>query len=180
VHIFNFDQQSWSTQQISAAGTDPATLDAILDRDSNVLFALSDSQLYQLNMGTLTQANGATLGWEYVEAPPFAQNGAYPSPVMALAQNHIHFLNVGQGAEVAIFVIHFAFMQPGFQTFAPIEPGGQGFPSVHGKTASIFKGLTEVQQKFAFIPDDGSATYIFDAIVSGFISAGCIGLIGRC
>jgi hypothetical protein len=168
VHIFNYDQLSWSTQQISADGTDPTTLDAILDRDTNVFFALSNSQLYQLQMGALTQANGSTLGWEYVDAPAFAQNSAYTRPVMALAQNHIYFLNVGQAAEVAIFVIHYAFMQPNLQTFAPLENGGQGFPSVHGETASIFKGFSEVQQQFAFIPDDGSATYIFDAIVRGF------------
>jgi hypothetical protein len=180
VHIFNYDQLSWSTQQISADGTDPATLDAILDRDTNVFFALSNSQLYELQMGALTQANGSTLGWEYVDAPAFAQNGAYPSPVMALAQNHIHFLNVGQAAEVAIFVIHYAFMQPNLQTFAPLENGGQGFPSVHGETASIFKGFSEVQQQFAFIPDDGSATYIFDAIVRGLISVGYNGLTPRC
>lgn len=166
IHIFSFDSQSWTTQQISAAGTNPATLDAILDRDTNVFFALSDSVIYSLDMGALTQADGTTRAWEAVQAPPFAQNGAYPSPVMALAQNHIHFLNIGTAAQVDIFVIHFSFMQPDPQVFAPSEVGGQGFPSVHGQTASIFKTLQAVQQKFAFIPDNGSNTYIFDAIAN--------------
>lgn len=84
---------------------------------------------------------------------------------MALAQNHIHFLNTGTPAQVEIFVIHFAYVQPEPQVFPPSEYGGSGFPSTHGYTASIFKDYENVQTKFAFIPDDGSATYIFDVLV---------------
>ena len=166
MHIYSFETQSWSTQQISAAGTDPNTLTAILDRDTNVFFALSHSQLYSLDMGTLSQSDGTTRSWTYVQDPPFAQNNAYPKPVMALAQNHIHFLDTGNAAEVDIFVIHFSFSQPNPQVFAPIEVGGSGFPSTTGQTSSIFKDITAVQEKFVFIPDDGSATYIFDVLVS--------------
>ena len=51
-------------------------------------------------------------------------------------------------------------MQP-----APQSMGS--FPTSHGKTASFF--LTEgVQQEFAFIPDDGSATNIVNVEVSFF------------
>lgn len=170
MHIYSFETQSWTTQTISASGTDPSTLTAILDRNTNVFFALSNSQLYSLDMGTLSASDGATRSWTYVQDPPFAQNGAYPKPVMGLAQNHIHFLNSGNAAQVDIFVIHFSYTQPEAQVFAPLEPGGSGFPSTTGKTASIFKGLENPQQYFAFIPDDGSATYIFDTIVSVCIS----------
>jgi hypothetical protein len=135
---------------------------AILDRDTNVFFGLSNSQIYSLDMGTLSGADGGTRGWGYVQNPPFAQNGAYPSPVMALGQNHVHFLNVGKAATVNIFVIHFSYMQPEQQVFAPMENGGQGFPSTRGYTATIFKGVESTPSKFAFIPEDGSATFIFD------------------
>ena len=52
-------------------------------------------------------------------------------------------------------------MQPAPQSFG-------NFPTTHGKTASFF--LNEgVQQEFAFIPDDGSATYVINVEV-GFLS----------
>jgi hypothetical protein len=170
MHIYNFGSQSWTTQHISAAGTDPNTLDAILDRDTNVFYALSHSQLYSLDMGTLTQADGTTRSWVYVQDPPFAQN--YTNPVMALANNHIQFLNTGTGAEVNIFVIHFSFSQPTPQVFAPLEVGGQGYPSTTGQTATIFK-TDQAPQKFVFIPDSGGNTYIFDTIVS----IGCVEML---
>ena len=51
-------------------------------------------------------------------------------------------------------------MQP-----APQSMGS--FPTSHGKTASFF--LVEgVQQEYAFIPDDGSATYVVNVEVSFF------------
>ncbi|EDR01459.1 uncharacterized protein LACBIDRAFT_310833 [Laccaria bicolor S238N-H82] len=100
---------------------------------------------------------------------------------MALAQNHIHFLGVPgiPAGEAKIFVIQRvlrrcpttflfrrrtplikkqtdAFMQPDPQMYT-----GSRFPTMHDRTASFFKE-TDVQTKFAFIPDDGSATYIID------------------
>lgn len=66
-----------------------------------------------------------------------------------------------------------SYMQP--------EPQSYGkFPNTHGQTASFFKEtgvcsykskhshfltLTQVQTKFAFIPDDGSATFVIDVTV---------------
>ena len=53
-------------------------------------------------------------------------------------------------------------MQPAPQSFG-------NFPTTHGKTASFF--LDEgVQQEFAFIPDDGSATYVINVEVSFSLS----------
>jgi hypothetical protein len=180
MHIFSFDSQSWSTQGIAANGVDPTNVTAILDRDTNVFFGLSNSQIYSLDMGTLSGADGGTRGWGYVQNPPFAQNGAYPNPVMALGQNHIHFLNVGKAATVNIFVIHFSYMQPEQQVFAPMENGGQGFPSTRGYTATIFKGVESTPSKFAFIPEDGSATFIFDTGVRKLTSHSSLILITLC
>lgn|ERR1700722_6353421 len=60
-------------------------------------------------MGALTAANGSALSWVDVEQAPFTTAGY--SPVMALAQNHVHFLDVpGVPAGSAdIFVIHCLF-----------------------------------------------------------------------
>jgi hypothetical protein len=41
------------------------------------------------------------------------------------------------------------------------------FPTTHGKTASFFLNVG-VQQEYAFIPDDGSATYVVNVEVSFF------------
>jgi len=81
---------------------------------------------------------------------------------MALAQNHIHFLNVpgAQPGTAQIFVIHFSFFQPTAQTFAT-NGSSTPFPETHGQTASFFQ-TTGVQQEFAFIPDDGSQTYVIN------------------
>lgn len=62
LHIFNFNSQTWSTQQIDASGTDPNSLVAILDRNTNVFFALSGSSLYELQMDGLREADGTTRG----------------------------------------------------------------------------------------------------------------------
>jgi hypothetical protein len=51
-------------------------------------------------------------------------------------------------------------MQP-----APQSMGN--FPTSHGKTASFFLDVG-VQQEYAFIPDDGSATYVVNVEVSFF------------
>lgn len=57
-------------------------------------------------MGSLTSANSSPLSWNDIEAPSFTTTGY--NPVMAIAQNHIHFLDVpGNAAGTAnIFVIH--------------------------------------------------------------------------
>jgi hypothetical protein len=67
--------------------------------------ALSHGELYHLDMGLMKAAGSSAIQWVDVEKAP------YPSsyePVMALAQNHIFFLNVaGVAAGSAdIYVIH--------------------------------------------------------------------------
>lgn len=52
-----------------------------------------------------------------------------------------------------------SFFQPDPQAY-PISGGGT-FPATHGQTASFFQE-SGVQQEFAFIPDDGSATYVIN------------------
>jgi hypothetical protein len=56
-------------------------------------------------MGDLKAANSTALSWNTVQDPGFGKDY---QPVMALAQNHIHFLNVPNVAagSAKIFVIH--------------------------------------------------------------------------
>jgi len=154
VHLYDATAKSWSTQSVNAGKFDPTDFGAILDHDTNVFYAYSKGELFSLDMELLKAANGATKEWTDVQAVPW-DTSSY-QPTMALAQNHIHFLGVPgvPDGSAQIFVIHFSFMQP--------EPQKYGqFPNTHGQTASFFKD-TGVQTKFAFIPEDGSATYVID------------------
>ncbi|GLB39264.1 hypothetical protein LshimejAT787_0604260 [Lyophyllum shimeji] len=152
VYIYDATAKSWSTQDVNANGFDPNSYNAILDHDTNVFYALSKGELYSLDMGQLKAANSTPLAWNDVQNP---QLGDY-QPVMALAQNHIHFLNVPgvPAGNAKIFVIHFSYLQP--------EPQSYGqFPATHGQVTSFFME-SGVQQEFAFIPDDGSATFVIN------------------
>jgi hypothetical protein len=159
VYIYNVAAKSWSTQSVTTGSFDPASFNAILDHDTNVFYALSNGELFFLDMGSLTTANSSALSWVDVQKASFTTAGY--EPVMALAQNHIHFLDVpGVPAGSAdIFVIHFSWFQPDPQAY-PL-PNGGSFPATHGQATSFFQPAG-VQQEFAFIPDDGSATYVIN------------------
>jgi hypothetical protein len=159
IYIYDATTKSWSMQTVNTGSFDPTSSVAILDHDTNVFYAMSEGELYSLDMASLTAANSMTLSWVDVQKPPFPDNY---QPVMALAQNHIHFLNIpGLPAGTAeIFVIHYSYFQPQPQAYP--ASSGNTFPSTHGQTASFFRSDNTVQQEFAFIPDDGSATYIIN------------------
>ncbi|KAG6841004.1 hypothetical protein C0991_002784 [Blastosporella zonata] len=153
IYIYDATAKSWTTQAVTAGTFDPTSFDAILDHDTNVFYALSDTDLFSLDMGLLKAANSTPLAWNDVQSSGFP---ASYQPVMALAQNHIHFLDVpGNAAGSAqIFVIHFSYMQPTPQPYG-------NFPATHGQATSIFMDIG-VQQEFVFVPDDGSATYVIN------------------
>ena len=109
VYIYDAAKKSWSKQSVTAGKFDTSNFAAILDHDTNVFYAVSGSDLFYLNMGAETTANSTALAWTDVEQTPF---GSSYEPVMALAQNHVHFLdvlNVSAG-EAKIFVIHCEFL----------------------------------------------------------------------
>lgn len=153
IFIYDATAKSWSTQAVTAQGFDPSSFSAILDHDTNVFYALSKGEMYSLDMSLLKSASSTALSWSDVQNPGL---GSDYQPVMALAQNHIHFLNVpGVAAGSAkIFVIHFSYLQPQPQPYGD-------FPATHGQATSFFED-SGVQQMFAFIPDDGSATYVIN------------------
>ena len=105
VHIYNVASKSWSVQPVTAGTFDTSSFNAILDHDTNVFYALSKGELFFLDMGSLVAANSSALAWTDVQKAPY---GDGYQPVMALAQNHIHFLDVpGTAAgDANIFVIH--------------------------------------------------------------------------
>jgi hypothetical protein len=154
IYIYDATAKSWSTQSVTTGGFDPSSFNAILDHDTNVFYALSKGELYSLDMALEKSANSSTLSWVDVQKAGFTTDNY--QPVMALAQNHIYFLDVpGVAAGSAqIFVIHFSFFQPEAQSYG-------NFPATHGQATSFFQDVG-VQEEFAFIPDDGSATYIIN------------------
>lgn len=153
--------------------------------------------MWSLNMDLLKQANSTAIDWLDNKAVEFPTDGY--QPVMALAQNHIHFLNVpgSPPGSANIFVIHCKFAFSSCQSlslthisplnvvsFFQPEPQSYGnFPATHGRAFDIFKNegvsgiiiymndtnnttrTSQVQTEFAFIPDDGSATYIINVEV---------------
>ncbi|KAF8491886.1 hypothetical protein F5888DRAFT_1807154 [Russula emetica] len=157
IHIYDATAKSWSKQSVTTGSFDPSSFNAILDHDTNEFYALSNGELFRLDMGLLKAANSSALEWVDVEKAPYSSDY---EPVMALAQNHVFFLNVpgAPAGSVAIYVIHYNYFQPGSQAF----PSSKGtIPATHGQTASFFQ--TEgVQEEFAFIPDDCSATYVLN------------------
>ncbi|KAJ1302075.1 hypothetical protein OPQ81_000908 [Rhizoctonia solani] len=161
IHIFDATAQTWSTQQTTVPdGLDPTSLVAILDHDTNVFFAMSKGNLYSVEMLERKAATPQPVAWGVTNPPNFDVSNY--QPVMALAQNHIHFLNIGGDPGLArIFVIHFAYWQPEIQSYPGVN-GGATFPQKHGQVASFFTGDTQAQKKWAFIPDDLSGTYISD------------------
>jgi hypothetical protein len=164
VHLFDPTKQSWTTQTTTGGPT--AAYSAILDHDTNVFYVLdATGELWFLSFTNLTTAaQSSPIAWVNVEAAQFNTTGY--SPVMALANNHVHFLDVpGVAAGSAeIFVIHFSWFQPTAQPYG-------NFPAEHGQTASIFMPANEgVQLAFAYIPDDGSATYVIDVISNTTVS----------
>ncbi|OCH93319.1 hypothetical protein OBBRIDRAFT_326615 [Obba rivulosa] len=158
VYIYDAGTKAWSTQSVTTGNFDPSSFDAILDHDTNVFYALSHGELFFLDMGSMTVANSTGISWVDVEKSPYP---ADYQPVMALAQNHVHFLDIPgvPAGDAEIFVIHFSYFQPDPQSY-PL-PDGSAFPATHGQTASFFQ-QSGVQQEFAFIPDDGSATYVIN------------------
>jgi len=112
-----------------------------------------------MDMGLLKAANSTPVVWVDVEQAPYPTSY---NPVMALAQNHIFFLNVPDvpAGSADIYVIHYNYFQPQIQAF-PTSSGSGTIPATHGQTASFFQA-EGVQEVFAFIPDDGSATYVLN------------------
>ncbi|KAK1229237.1 hypothetical protein PQX77_007712 [Marasmius sp. AFHP31] len=153
VYIYDAGAKSWSTQNVASGGPDMSSAVSILDHDTNVFYTLAQQKMWSLDMASKTAA-ADTVTWESVRNPEFKTDGY--QPVMGLAQNHIHFLNTAGAGKANIFVIHFSYWQPEVQTYSGAE-----FPAQHGQVASFFKS-EGVQQEFAFIPDDGSGTYVIN------------------
>jgi len=159
IYIYDAGAKSWSTQSTTPGSFDYSSFDTILDHDTNVFYALSKGTMFSLNMDTMKVAKSESIEWNLVQKFDFPDDY---NPVMALAQNHIHFLNVGSDGPgtARIFVIHYSYLQPQTQSYpAQGYSGGETFPAAHGQATSFFKD-SGVQQEFAFIPDDFSATYV--------------------
>ncbi|ELU44376.1 hypothetical protein AG1IA_01593 [Rhizoctonia solani AG-1 IA] len=153
IHIFDATTQTWSTQQTTVPnGLDPTSMVAILDHDTN-------GNLYSVEMLERKAATPDPVAWGVTNPPNF--DASNYKPVMALAQNHIHFLDTEGEGLARIFVIHFAYWQPEIQYYAPGNGAGT-FPKKHGQVASFFTGDTQAQKKWAFVPDDLSGTYVSD------------------
>ncbi|KAJ7363830.1 hypothetical protein DFH08DRAFT_837673 [Mycena albidolilacea] len=155
IYIYDAGKKSWSTQSTTPGGFDPTSFEAILDHDTNIFYALSKGELWSLDMKDLVAAGSSAIVWQDDGAAEI--NTSNYDPVMAIAQNHIFFFGVPgvTPGNAPIFVIHFGFWQEGSQSFS------SDFPDTHGQTTSFFLD-SGVQEEIAFVPDDGSHTYIIN------------------
>ncbi|KAM5533881.1 hypothetical protein V8D89_012421 [Ganoderma adspersum] len=155
VHIYDAAAKSWSTQNTNLNNLDLSTFVTVLDHDTNVFYGLSQGNVWFLDMGEQKAATSTAHDWTNAETSPYGTNY---QPTMALAQNHVHFIDTpGTPAGSAeIFVIHFSFFQPQAQAYS-----GATFPASHGQATSFFQD-SGVQQEFAFIPDDFSDVYVIN------------------
>lgn len=157
VYIYDFEGQAWSTQPTSGA---PNASVAILDHDTNVLFAFANGGLTSLSFNQESaKSTGQTISWQagaQVNDVPFNATGY--QPVMGAANNHIQFLNTpgSNPGEAYIFVIHYAYWQPEVQSFGT-------FPVSPGQTVTVLSNSSAAPSKFAYIPDSGNETYVIDA-----------------
>ncbi|KAH0834919.1 hypothetical protein J3R83DRAFT_10598 [Lanmaoa asiatica] len=158
LYIYDATAKSWSTQAVTLGSFDTTSFDAILDHDTNVFYALSHGNLFSLDMGSLKVANSTPVAWVSDEQVPYPSNY---QPVMALAQNHVHFLNIPgvPAGDAEIFVIHYSYFQPQPQSY-PL-PNGGAFPATYGQATSFFQD-SGVQQEFTFIPQDSTAVYVIN------------------
>ncbi|KIK80205.1 hypothetical protein PAXRUDRAFT_766571 [Paxillus rubicundulus Ve08.2h10] len=158
IYIYDAAAKSWTTQAVTTGSFNPGSFDAILDHDTNLFYALSNNNLFSLDMGSLKAANSSPVSWVDNEQTPYPSNY---QPVMALAQNHVHFLNVPgvPAGSAEIFVIHYSYFQPLPQAY-PL-PDGSAFPASYGQATSFFQD-SGVQEEFAFIPEDSSAVYVIN------------------
>jgi len=159
IYIYDATDNLWTMSVVTTAGVDPSNLVTILDHDTNEFYGLSGGNLYSLDFGAITNKATGPTSWAAVEAIPFQSSGY--KPVIAIAQNHMYFLDVpgNSAGQANIFVIHYSYFQPEVQSY-PGANGSQAFPETHGQVTSFFDPTNQVQQQFAFIPDDNSATYI--------------------
>jgi len=160
IYLYDAAASAWSQQTTTPGGFDIGSSTCVLDHDTNVCYCVVAGEMWFLNMQSLKAAQNSPIAWTDVGPTPYGPS--YNQPVMALANNHIHFIDVPNvpSGSIDIFVIHYSYFQPQPQQY-PLPSGT--IPATHGQTASLFQ-QTEVQQQFAFIPDDGSATYVVDVI----------------
>ncbi|KAJ6784405.1 hypothetical protein PWT90_09466 [Aphanocladium album] len=163
IHIYDASKHSWSTQHSTpASGMDFSNFVSILDHDTNVIYALSKGQLFFADMGERTAASSKAVKWDYMPAPDF--DVTQYKPVMALAQNHVHFMNIGgNDGRAHIFVIHYAYWQPMVQSYKPKNEKGT-FPETYGTAVSLFQSDNVDQKEFAFFPQDGRGTYVINTL----------------
>ncbi|KZV94839.1 hypothetical protein EXIGLDRAFT_736257 [Exidia glandulosa HHB12029] len=161
IYILNVATKTWSLQAVDAAGIDTTDQVEILDHDTNVFYALSKGGFWFVNFHDQKDAISSALAWTDMGTKPAFDTSGYKA-TMGIASNHVHMFGTpgSQPGEASIFVIHYAFPQAQLQLY-PSVGGKSNFPVAHGQAPSLFRDGPE-QTVIAFIPDDGSATYLVD------------------
>ncbi|KAJ3109481.1 hypothetical protein HK100_003285 [Physocladia obscura] len=178
LHVFSTLNQTWTKVPLTGTSIPSSNLVASMDHDTSVIYAYSDNTLYRIDYADSLGGTLSTLSLQWLtnfnNTPQPFDGSAYTSPVFGQGTNHLHFLNVpGAAAGLAyIFVVHYAWWQPTSQSYG-------SFPQSAGQSVYIpAADQTNAPSVFAFLPDDGSATYLVDTVanstttLTGFGSSG--------
>ncbi|KAI9346562.1 hypothetical protein BDR26DRAFT_855761 [Obelidium mucronatum] len=170
LHVFDVVAKTWTTVRMTGTDLpDPSDTSATVDHDTNVIYAWSRGYIYRVgdadknNLSQLAINKELTLPWipkPIISPQPF--DGTGYKPVFGQGTNHLHFLNAPglTNGQAWIFVVHYAWWQPEPQTFGSFKAGP-------GQTVYIpALDQSKAPAVFAYIPDDGSATYLIDTITN--------------
>ncbi|KAJ3117108.1 hypothetical protein HDU96_007897 [Phlyctochytrium bullatum] len=178
VHIYDVAARSWSTQSVAADGAPNfATAVTALDHNTNVFYSYDLSTggtLSFLNMGEARQAGGAQAKWQVANSLSFGGAASVSAstprsqyPAVGPAHNHLYYVNFpgASASQSRVFVIHYSYEQPEVVSY-----GGDSFPAKGGVGVMTFRADMQPSALFAFIPYDGTGTYIIDTNTNTTVS----------
>ncbi|KAJ3347326.1 hypothetical protein HDU83_002182 [Entophlyctis luteolus] len=175
LYQFNFTAQAWSTIATTGTPPDAASLAAVIDHDTCVIYVFDTPNRKMVRLGDANDLNLShnpkSLPWQdgnFNEVPqPIASSQNY-KPTMGQGWISIYFFGVPSTTPGEVWGYRIHYNEWG------LEPQGcdSDFPVMHGQTATFFfRNSSESEHDgapshIAFVPDDGSAVYVIDSYIN--------------
>ncbi|KAJ3228859.1 hypothetical protein HDU78_009510 [Chytriomyces hyalinus] len=173
LHVFRFETQTWRKVATTGTGPNMATVQAIIDYDTLVIYAFSEGTMFRLGdaagPGTANLYNDPqSLPWMDASNNKLPFDASKYAPTMAHAWFNIYFFGApgAQAGDVYGFRIHYG------EWGAKPQHVEATFPSMHGRTATFtYKNASEFEHggspsNVAFIPDDYSGLWVIDSYIN--------------
>ncbi|KAJ3230215.1 hypothetical protein HDU81_004669 [Chytriomyces hyalinus] len=173
LHIFRFETQTWRKVATTGTGPNMATVQAIIDYDTLVIYAFSEGTMFRLGDAPGPGApnlnnDPQSLPWTDASNNKLPFDASKYNPTMAHAWFNIYFFGApgAQAGDVYGFRIHYG------EWGSKPQPVEATFPSMHGRTATFtYKNASEFEHNgapsnVAFIPDDYSGLWVIDSYIN--------------